>query len=185
MPFCKTLPENAGPPVIYTRYPDIYRPWSEMSEELMNGPSPFTEAEREVIFSLAAGASGSSYVYTAHSEVAYARGYPRGLLDRLLEDVNADGVDEKFRPVVAYTVKLGRSPNEVTQADADAVFAAGWDEKALHDIIAITARAAFMHRLTAGFGFIPMSRERAAEKAKARIEKGYVNLYPSFAERKG
>ena len=34
----------------------------------------------------------------------------------------------------------------MTQADADAVFAAGWDEHALHDAIAITARAAFMQR---------------------------------------
>lgn len=184
MPFCKTLPENAGPPVIYTTYPDIYGPWSEMSEVLMNGPSPFSEAEREVIFSLAAGASGSKNVYVAHSEVAYAHGFPRGLLDRLLEDPATEGIDERFRPVAAYTVKLGRSPNELTQADADAVFAAGWDERALHDIVAITARAVFMHRLTAGFGFTPLTREQAVAKAKARIEKGYVNLYPSLADRK-
>lgn len=185
MPFCKSLPENAGPPVIYTSYPDVYGPWSELSEVLMNGPSTFSEAEREAIFALAAGGSGSFNVYVAHAEVAYARGYPVGLLDQLLAGDGFERLDEKMRPVAAYAIKLGRAPNDLTQADADAVFAAGWDEAALHDIVAISARAAFMHRLTAGFGFTPLTREQAAVKAKARIEKGYVNLYPSLAARKG
>jgi alkylhydroperoxidase family enzyme len=181
MPHSKSMPENAGPPLVYTTYPDIYGPWSEMSEALMNGASPFTPAERELLFSFAAGALGSKYVYAAHSEVVYARGYEDGLLDRLLEDVNAPGVPENLRPVLSYIAKLTRAPDELSQADADAMFAAGWDEKALHDAIAVTSRAAFMHRLTAGFGFRPLSREAAKKSAKARIEKGYVNLYPSLA----
>jgi alkylhydroperoxidase family enzyme len=184
MPHLKSMPENAGPPLVYTAYPDIYSPWSEMSEALMNGPSPFTPAERELLFSFAAGVMGSKYVYAAHSEVVHARGYESGLLDRLLEDVNAPGLDDRLRPVISYIGKLAREPDALSQADADAVLAAGWDEKGLHDAIAITGRAAFMHLLTAGFGFRPMSREAAQRSAKARIEKGYVNLYPTLANRK-
>jgi alkylhydroperoxidase family enzyme len=184
MPFFPSMPDDAGPPIVYTRYPDIYGPWSEMSEAMMNGPSAFSAAERELLFSFAAGALGSKYVYAAHSEVAYARGYENGLLDRLLQDINAPGIDDRLRPVLAYMAKLAREPDALSQADADAVFGAGWQEQGLHDAIVITARAAFMHRLTTGHGFIPMSRETAIRKAKARIEKGYVNLYPSLAERK-
>ena len=40
MPFFKSLPENAGPPAIFDLYPEVYRPWAETSEALMNGPSP-------------------------------------------------------------------------------------------------------------------------------------------------
>jgi alkylhydroperoxidase family enzyme len=184
MPYLKSMPEDAGPPLVYTAYPDMYGPWSEMSEAMMNGPSPFTPAERELLFTFASGALGSRYVYAAHSEVVYARGYENGLLDRLLEDVKAPGLDDRLRPVLSYIVKLTRNPDELSQADADAVFAAGWDERGLHDAVAVTARAAFMHRFTVGFGFRPMSREVAIQKAKARIEKGYVNLYPTLASRK-
>jgi alkylhydroperoxidase family enzyme len=184
MSFFKSLPDVSGPPVVYNQYPDLYGPWSEMSEALMNGPSAFTPAERELLFAFAAGASGSEYVYVGHSEVAYARGYPAGLLDVLLDDPDGGDVDMKLRPVLHYIRKLAREPNAMVQGDADAVFAAGWDEKALHDAVAITARAVFMHRLTAGYGFTPLTRERAAEKAKARIEKGYVNLYPELASRR-
>ncbi len=70
----------------------------------------------------------------------------------------------------------------MSQADAEAVFEAGWDEQALHDAISVTARAAFMQRLVEGHGFTPMSCETAAKSAKQRVERGYVNLYPAFRE---
>jgi hypothetical protein len=64
----------------------------------------------------------------------------------------------------------------------NAVFAAGWDERALHDAIAVTARAAFMQRLVEGRGFTPMTRDVTAAHAKCRVERGYVNLYPGLLE---
>ena len=73
----------------------------------------------------------------------------------------------------------------MTQKDADAVFEAGWDEKALHDAIAVCARMSFMNRLVEGFGFTPMSNEKARENAKKRVEMGYVNLYPEFRKKSG
>ncbi len=73
----------------------------------------------------------------------------------------------------------------MTQEDADAVFAAGWDEQALHDAIVVTARAGFMQRLVEGHGFIPITKEVAKKHAAKRIELGYVNLYPKFAKGEG
>jgi len=180
MPFVKSLPENAGPPSIFERYPDIYGPWSTMSEALMNGPSPLSQGERELILAFAAGLGGCRFVFVAHAEVAYAWGIARGLLDRLLEEFDTAPVEARLRPVLAYVRKLTLTPRDLSQADADAVFAAGWDEKALHDAIAVAARAAFMQRLVEGFGFTPLTPEMAAKRAQRRIELGYVNLYSAF-----
>jgi hypothetical protein len=80
--------------------------------------------------------------------------------------------------------KLIENPDKLSQADADAVFEAGWDERALHDAIAVTARAAFMQRLVQGFGFTPMSKEDAIKRAQQRKELGYVNLYSIFRKDK-
>jgi len=184
MPFFKSLPENAGPPAIFTTYPELYGLWSKMSEVMMNGPSPLSQAERELILAYAAGAAGCQFVYVAHSEVAYAWGIEAGLLDKLLENPDTAPVEARLKPLLAYVRKLAATPGEMTQADADAVFAAGWDEHALHDAIAITARAAFMQRLVEGHGFTPMARDVAAKHAKRRVERGYVNLYPAFREEK-
>lgn len=180
MPFLKSLPENAGPPNVFKRYPDIYGPYSEMSQAMMNGPSPLSQAEREIILAFAAGSMGCGFVLTGHSEVAYVWGVERGTLDRLMEDIDTAPVEKKLKPLLAFVRKLAATPNEVTQEDADRVLAAGWDEHALQDAIGVTARAAFMHRLVAGHGFNPLDPEVAASHATKRVEHGYVNLYKAF-----
>lgn len=184
MPFFKSLPDEAGPPAVFTKYPDIYGPWSKMSEATMNGPSPLSQAERELILAYAAGAAGCEFVYVAHSEVAYARGIENGLIEQLINDFDSAPVEPKLKTLLAFVRKLSVTPVEISQADADSVFAAGWDENALHDAIAVTARAGFMQRLVQGYGFIPMTREHAVKRAKQRIEHGYVNLYSAFRETK-
>ena len=180
MPFFKSLPENAGPPAIFAKYPDIYGPWSAASQAMMNGPSPLSQGEREMILAYAAGAAGCKFVYGAHSEVAYAWGVKVGVLDALLKDPDSAPVEARLKALLAFVRKLAVTPGAMAQADADAVFQAGWDEHALHDAIAITARAAFMQRLVEGHGFTPLSRETAVKHAKKRVELGYVNLYPAF-----
>jgi len=40
-----------------------------------------------------------------------------------------------------------------------------------------------MQRLVEGHGFVPMSQELAAKRARQRVERGYVNLYPVFREK--
>jgi len=180
MSFFKSLGDKAGPPDVFARYPEIYRLWSEMSQALMNGPSPLSQGERELILAYAAGLAGCRFVYAAHSEVAYAWGIENGAMDRLLENLETAPVTERLRPLLAFVRKLTLTPGRMSQADADAVFDAGWDEQALHDAIAVTARAAFMQRLVEGHGFTPWPRETAAKHAKQRVERGYVNLYPAF-----
>jgi uncharacterized peroxidase-related enzyme len=183
MPFFKSLPANAGPPNVFTAHPELYRPWSEMSQVLMNGPSPLSPAERELILAYAAGTAGSKFVYIAHSQVAYEWGIEEGLIDRLLDDLESAPVEQRLKPLLAFVRKLTLTPAHMTQSDADAVFSAGWEEKALHDAIAITARMSFMQRLVVGHGFKPLSKEVARERAKKRVKLGYVNLYGAFAKR--
>jgi uncharacterized peroxidase-related enzyme len=184
MPFVKSLPENAGPPSVFATFPELYKLWSEMSQILMNGPSPLTPGERELILAFTAGVAGCTFVYVAHSEVAYAWGFEDGVVERLVDDLKSAPIDERLRVLLTFLRKLVLTPKDVNQSDADAVFAAGWDEKAFHDAIAVAARMSFMQKLVQGYGFLPMPREKAKAHAKRRVELGYVNLYPAFAGEK-
>src|SRR5438105_10253898 len=150
MPFLKSLPADAGPPSIFKKYPEIYRPWSHMSQALMNGPSSLSQGERELILAYAAAVGGCKFVYAAHSEVAYAWGIENGVIERLLENAETAPLDARLKTLLAFVRKLMVTPGDMSQADADAVLKAGWDEQALHDAIAVTARAAFMQRLVEG-----------------------------------
>jgi uncharacterized peroxidase-related enzyme len=183
MPFFRSMPDDAGPGNVFTTYPEIYALWSQMSQELMNGPSPLSPGEREMIAAFVVGTAGCDFAFIAHSEAAYAWGIEDGLIDALVDDLETAPVEPRFKPLLKFARKLTLTPGEMTEADADAVFAAGWDEKALHDTIAVTARMNFMQRLVEGYGFTPMSRENARQNAQKRVEHGYVNLYPEFAKR--
>jgi uncharacterized peroxidase-related enzyme len=183
MTFFKSLPDDAGPGQVFAKYHEIYGHWAEMGQEMMNGPSPFSPGEREMIAAYVVGCAGTRYAYVAHTAVAYAWGIEEGLIDKLLDNLDTAPIEAKWKPIFAYAKKLTLTPNDVTREDADAVYGAGWDEDALHHTIAVSARMNFMIRLIGGFGFTPMSPELAKQRAEERVEKGYVNLYPDLAKK--
>ncbi len=181
MPFFRSLPDDAGPGNVFEAYPDIYLPWADTSQALMRGASPLTPGEREMIAAFVVGVAKCRYAWVAHRAAAVAWGMDGEAIDRAVEDLASAPVEDRFKPLLAYARKLTLAPTEVGQDDADAVFAAGWDEKALHDAIAVTARMNFMCRLVQGYGFTPMSAGKARENAESRKKLGYRNLYPKFA----
>jgi alkylhydroperoxidase family enzyme len=84
-------------------------------------------------------------------------------------------VDDKMRPVLRYVGKLTSAPSSVTRADADDVFAAGWDERALHYAVMVCALFNFMNRMveghgiTAGADYFALSGRRLKEMGYARL----------------
>lgn len=62
---------------------------------------------------------------------------------------------EKIKPIIAYVTKLTLSPAKMTQADADAVYGAGWSEQALYDAILVASLFNLMNRIVEGTGCVP------------------------------
>lgn len=180
MPFLKSHKETAGPGEVFQAYPEIYRHWAEMGQALINGPSPLTPGEREMIQAFVAGLIGCQFAYVAHTAAAEARGIAPGTVQKLVANVATAPVSDKLKPLLAFVRKLVVEPTQVTQSDVDAIFAAGWDEAAHHSAVACTARMTFMSKIIHGHGFIPMTPERAKANAEHRAKVGYVALYPKL-----
>ena len=70
----------------------------------------------------------------------------------LLKNFEAAEVDAKMKPVLRYVRKLTVTPSEMSEADAQGIFAAGWDERALHDAVSVCALFNFMNRFVDGLG---------------------------------
>lgn len=51
-----------------------------------------------------------------------------------------------------YTRKLTLSPKNVAEADVEALRVQGFDDRAIHDICAITSYFAFVNRMADGLG---------------------------------
>ncbi|MGH3863269.1 carboxymuconolactone decarboxylase family protein [Actinokineospora sp.] len=175
MTYLPSLPENAVLFDVFKAYPDTARPIIEYHETVMRGPSPFSLAERELIAAYVSGVNNCAYCHGVHTATAEAHGVEPGLLEAALADLDAADVDPPLLPVLRYVGKLTRTPSALTPADAEAVFAAGWDESALHSAVLVCALFNFMNRMVEGFG-VSADASYFAVSAKRLHDIGYVGL---------
>ena len=180
MPHLPSLPDNATLLDLFKAYPAASKALLAYHEVLMRGDSPLTVAERELIAAYVSGLNACRYCHSVHTATAEAFGVPEGLLADLLEDPDGAAVEARLRPLLAYVAKLTQAPARVAAADADAVLAAGWDERALHDAVSVCALFNLMNRLVEGAGLAGSAAYFDAA-AKRLSSEGYAAL----AERLG
>ena len=67
------------------------------------------------------------------------------------------------RAMLDYPTKLTVAPAAVNRADVDKLRAEGFDDRAVHDICAITAYFAFVNRIADGLGVEMESQQSPAD----------------------
>lgn len=158
----------------------IEKPLLELHQVLMRSDdSPFTEGQRELIAAYVSGIMNDcGYCATIHTLVAEGFGVQEGLIDSLVEDIESSSIDDKLKPVLRFVKKLTLQPTKMLKSDADAVFNAGWDERALYDALAICCTWNFMNRFVEGLG-LEVSTEQYKDSAKMLME-GYDLVIDKF-----
>lgn len=171
-----SLGHAATVPDIMRLSPEAGRPLFEMHEAVMRSPSALTPGQRELIATYVSGLNGCRYCHGVHAEATKAYGdVPPSVVDGLMDDVEFAAVDARFRPMLRYARTLTLAPSSVTPEDAAAVYAAGWDEKALHDAILVVCVFNFMNRLLEGHG-IHGHDELYKSRGPMLKEHGYLPL---------
>ncbi len=142
---------------------------------LRNDDSPLSIAEREIIAALVSGVNACDFCFGAHKTMAMAFGLEEETITALVEDIDSAPIDEKLKPILRYVRKLTLTPSKMVQGDADAVFAAGWSEEALHDAVLVCALFNFMNRVLDGSGISPKPafEKPDADALKARQTSTY------------
>lgn len=74
------------------------------------------------------------------------------LLAALAADYSGAQLDPADRAMLDYAAKLTRRPAEIGASDLAALRGRGFDDRAIHDICAITAYYAFVNRIADGLG---------------------------------
>ena len=155
---------------VFRAFPDASIPLIEHHEVVLRGPSPFTEAERELIAGFVSTLDGCGYCTSVHLAAAENMGVPRGLVPALAADPDLRDADTRFGPVLNYARKLTERAASVTQPDVDAILAAGWETEALFFVGSVTALFNFMNRLVEGMRikadpvYTPMAAKRLADR---------------------
>jgi uncharacterized peroxidase-related enzyme len=74
------------------------------------------------------------------------------LLSALAGDFREAALEPADRAMLEYAVKLTRTPGAMVKEDVEALRAEGYDDRAIHDICAITAYFNFVNRTADGLG---------------------------------
>jgi uncharacterized peroxidase-related enzyme len=170
MSFAPSLPKGTTLLNLFKAFPETSAPLIEFHEVLLRGPSPFTEAERELIAAYVSGLNQCRYCHAVHTATAELLGVSGKSIASAMDDIEAAPIAQKMKPVLRYARKLTERPAGATQADADALFAAGWDETALYHTVAVTALFNFMNRLVEGMGIV--LDQAYVKPASERLAKG-------------
>lgn len=166
MPYLSSLPADAGLLQVMQAYPDTAQPLLALHEQVMRAPSPLTVAERELIAAYVSALNDCDYCHGVHSATATAFGVPQEVLAAALTDLDSASVGTRMNGMLRYLAKLTRTPAKVTERDAQDVFAAGWDERALHDAVLVCGLFNLMNRMVNGLGiqaspgYVQMSGDR-------------------------
>lgn len=150
-----SLPETPHLADVFRAFPKGLRPLLELHDALLREDSEFSVAERELIAAYVSGLNQCKFCYASHKLAARAFGVDPALVEALVHDPHSAEVDGKMRPVLAYVKILTETPYRLTEADAKAVYDAGWSEEALYDAVAICALYNYMNRIVDGTGVLP------------------------------
>jgi uncharacterized peroxidase-related enzyme len=175
MPYLSSLPADAGLLHIFKAYPDSAKPLLALHEVVMRGPSPLSVGEREMIAAYVSGLNDCKYCHGVHSATADAFGVPAGVLTAALADLDSASVEDRMKPLLRYLAKVTRTPAQVDASDAQAVFAAGWDERGLHDAVMVCALFNFMNRMVDGLG-VPAIPDNVQLSGARLHDIGYAGL---------
>jgi uncharacterized peroxidase-related enzyme len=175
MPFFPTLPDDAGVRHILALNPAAGRALIEFHSAALRTDSRLTAKDKELIAAYVSGLNACQYCYGVHKETAKAFGVPEPIFDALLTDLDSAPIDAALKPMLAYAKVLTLSPTRASQHHVDAIFAAGWNERDLHEAILTVCLFNFMNRLLEGHG-VKGSADLYQARGLALQESGYAPL---------
>ena len=152
MPFLPSLPEEAHLSDLFRRFPDHVRPLMAYTDSLLRGPGELPIGARELIASFVSGLNACHFCHHSHRIYAETFGIDGALIDALIDNIDTAPVATELRPLLHYVKKLNTLPSRMVPADAEAVYAAGWSERALYEAVSIAGLFNMMNRIVEGCG---------------------------------
>jgi uncharacterized peroxidase-related enzyme len=128
-------------------------------QDVLRGPSEWTEGERELIAAFTSARNECPFCISAHSTFADER-----LDTPLFAVAEADPSSEELGPRLAAVLvlldKLAASPDAIGEADLAAVRAAGVSDQALEDAVLISVLFHVVNRVMNALGAGPLEGRR-------------------------
>lgn len=137
---------------VHSKNPAALRKHLDLYDALLFGSSPLKRVEREIIAVVVSAANDCDYCVRHHGEAVNAYWNNRERVNQLAADYTAVDLDEKVRAACDVASRVTTNPNGTTEADVETLRTAGWTDRAILDIVLITAYFNFVNRITNALG---------------------------------
>jgi uncharacterized peroxidase-related enzyme len=127
--------------------PDELRAFLDYHDALMERDSGLSKAEREMIVVATSAVNDCLYCVVAHGAILRIRSKNSEIADRVATNWRTAQVTERQRAMLAFAVKLARTPEAIESEDLAALRARGFDDDDIWDIGSITALFALSNRI--------------------------------------
>ena len=113
-----------------------------------------TKIQKEQIGLVVSGITSSSYCIFVHMELLRRFGVEKSIARKLTTDYDNAAVDAKLKVLFHFADKLTRKPQEIEDADIEAVKKTGWDDAAVRETVLTVAFFNFINRVSLGLGLV-------------------------------
>jgi len=144
----------------------------DMVDDLMLADSGLSKLEREMIAVAVSAVNHCHYCLTAHGAAVRQRARDPELGELVAQNYRAANLPPRQKAMLDFAVKLTQSPAEIEEADRQALRKAGWNDRDIWDIAAVTGFYNMSNRIAAATDMKPnreyhyMARDRVLENAR-------------------
>jgi len=156
--------------------PETGRALYELAQVLLRGPSPLSEAERELIAAYVSKRNDTVFCMMSHAAASRELyGDNKNIVDEVLKDMLHSGVSDKMKALLNIAGKVQILGKEVLPEDIAAARLFGADDREIHDTVLIAASFSMFNRYVDGLAsFTPTDTATYEEMGKRMAEKGYA-----------
>lgn len=141
--------------LLLARRPGEFRAFLAYHDALMDKPGGLTRAERELIVVATSALNRCLYCVVAHGAILRVRARDALVADRVATNWRKAGLSPRHAAMLEFAVKVSREAEDVSEADYDALAAAGFSDDDAWDIAAIAAFFAMSNRMANAFALRP------------------------------
>lgn len=153
---------------------DTGEPLRELTQILLRGQSPLTEAERELIATVVSNKNECVYCTTSHTAAADVYFGEHDTTRLAKENIELAPVSKKMKALLTIALQVQENGKKVTQQSINDARTEGATDAELHDTVMIAALFCFYNRYVDGLGtFAPTDPEYYAGLGERLKERGY------------
>lgn len=135
--------------------PDEFRAFFSYRNAVMDRESGLSNAEREMIVVATSATVNCTYCLVSHGAMLRLQTGDPALADKIAFDYRHASLGVRRGAMLDYAVKLSTRPQDVSESDREALFAAGFASEDVWDISSVVAFFALSNRMVHALELVP------------------------------